>query len=85
MKETMMSSNFAGKTALFTGAGRGIDRAVALGLAGVNAGLILLARSAEQLAQTEVLLQGRGVADGKVRIIPADLSDEEQRSHAAAA
>jgi NAD(P)-dependent dehydrogenase (short-subunit alcohol dehydrogenase family) len=84
MKETMMSGNFAGKTALVTGAGRGIGRAVAFGLAGAGAGLILLARSAEQLAQTEALLHGRGVADGKVRIIPADLSDEEQRSHAAA-
>ena len=37
-KETAMVTNFAGKTALITGAGRGIGRAVALGLADAGAG-----------------------------------------------
>jgi short-subunit dehydrogenase len=80
----MMSSSFTGKTALITGAGRGIGRAIALGLADAGAGLILVARSADQLAQTQALLHGRGAADSKVRIIPADLSDEQQRSHVVA-
>jgi len=80
-----MSVDFAGKTALITGAGRGIGRALALELADAGAGLILVARSEDQLAQTQMMLLGRGVADARVRIIPADLSDEEQRSHAAAA
>jgi NAD(P)-dependent dehydrogenase (short-subunit alcohol dehydrogenase family) len=84
MKETVMTSDFTGKTALITGAGRGIGRAVALGLADAGAGLILLARSADQLAETQAMMLGRGAAAERVRIIPADLGDEEQRDRAAA-
>ena len=80
-----MTSDFTGKTALITGAGRGIGRAVALGLADAGAGLILLARSADQLAETQAMMLGRGAAAERVRIIPADLGDEEQRDRAAAA
>jgi NAD(P)-dependent dehydrogenase (short-subunit alcohol dehydrogenase family) len=76
---------FAGKTALITGAGRGIGRAVALELADAGAGLILVARSADQLAQTRDSLLGRGIPAGQVRIVPADLGDEQQRGRAAAA
>ncbi|MGH3283692.1 MAG: SDR family NAD(P)-dependent oxidoreductase, partial [Streptosporangiaceae bacterium] len=79
-----MVTDLAGKTALITGAGRGIGRAVALGLADAGAGLILVARSADQLAQTRAILLGRGTAAERVRIVPADLADEQQRGHAAA-
>jgi NAD(P)-dependent dehydrogenase (short-subunit alcohol dehydrogenase family) len=78
-------TDFAGKTALITGAGRGIGRAVALGLADAGAGLILVARSADQLAQTQAILRGRGAPAGQARIVPADLGDEQQRGRAAAA
>jgi NAD(P)-dependent dehydrogenase (short-subunit alcohol dehydrogenase family) len=80
-----MGADFTGKTALITGAGRGIGRAVALGLADAGAGLILLARSGEQLAQTQAMVIGRGIPADRVRIIPADLGDEEQRDRATAA
>ena len=80
-----MGTVFAGKTALITGAGRGIGRAVALELADAGAGLILIARSADQLAQTQDSLLGRGIPAGQVRIVPADLGDEHQRGRAAAA
>ncbi|MFZ0188325.1 MAG: SDR family oxidoreductase [Streptosporangiaceae bacterium] len=80
-----MGTVFAGKTALITGAGRGIGRAVALELADAGAGLILVARSADQLAQTQDSLLRRGIPAGQVRIVPADLGDEQQRGRAAAA
>ena len=80
-----MVTDFAGKTALITGAGRGIGRAVALGLADAGAGLILVARSAVELAQTQAIVLGRGAAAGRVRIVPADLADEQQRGRAIAA
>ena len=79
-----MGTVFAGKTALITGAGRGIGRAVALGLADAGAGLILVARSADQLAQTQDSLLGRGIPAGQVRIVPADLGDEQRRGRVAA-
>jgi len=79
-----MTTDFTGKTALVTGAGRGIGRAIALGLASAGAGVILLARSGDQLAQTQAMLRGQGVTAGPAEIIVADLGDEEQRTRAAA-
>ncbi|HEY3976213.1 MAG TPA: SDR family oxidoreductase [Streptosporangiaceae bacterium] len=80
-----MASNFAGKTALITGAGRGIGRAVAIGLADAGARVALLARTAAQLDETRAVLLEQGVPAQRVRVLPADLADEEQRGHAAAA
>ena len=79
-----MGTDFAGRTALITGAGRGIGRAVAVGLADASAGLILVARSAVELAQTQAIVFGRGASAGQVRIVPADLADQQQRDQAAA-
>jgi NAD(P)-dependent dehydrogenase (short-subunit alcohol dehydrogenase family) len=80
-----MATDFAGKTALITGAGRGIGRAVALGLAGAGARVVLLARTDAQLDETRALLLERGVPAQWIRVVPADLADEEQRGRAAAA
>lgn len=79
-----MATNLAGKTALITGAGRGIGRAIALGLADTGAHVILLARTAGQLDETRALLRERGVPAQRIRVVPADLADEEQRGRAAA-
>ena len=78
-----MAPDFAGKTALITGAGRGIGRAIALGLADAGAGLILLARSAGQLDETRAMLLHRGAEAARIQVVVADLGDEEQRDHAA--
>jgi len=80
-----VGADFAGRTALITGAGRGIGRAVALGLGGAGARLVLLARSAGQLEETRSLLLDQGVPAQRVQVLPADLADEKQRDHAAAA
>ena len=74
-----MTADLAGKTALITGSGRGIGRAIALGLADAGARVILLARTAGQLEETRVLLRERGVPAGRISVVPADLSDEEDR------
>jgi NAD(P)-dependent dehydrogenase (short-subunit alcohol dehydrogenase family) len=78
-------TELAGRTALVTGAGRGIGRAIALALAEAGAGLILVARSADQLADTGAAVLALGARPGRVQVIPADLGDEEQRTAVAAA
>ena len=64
-----MTADFAGRTALITGAGRGIGRAVALGLADAGASVVLLARSASQLEETRALLRARGGPARRIRVV----------------
>jgi NAD(P)-dependent dehydrogenase (short-subunit alcohol dehydrogenase family) len=87
VKETAVATEteFTGKTALITGAGRGIGRAVALGLGGAAARVVLLARTTAQLEETRALLREQGVPDGRISIVSADLADEQDRGRAARA
>ncbi len=66
--------DLAGKTALITGASRGIGRAVAVGMAAAGADLALVARSEDGLAATarEIGEHGR-----KAFVIPADVTSED--------
>jgi NAD(P)-dependent dehydrogenase (short-subunit alcohol dehydrogenase family) len=61
-----------GKTALVTGAGRGIGRAVALALAAAGAELVLVSRTVSQLEEVagEIAQQG-----GRARALPLDVTD----------
>jgi NAD(P)-dependent dehydrogenase (short-subunit alcohol dehydrogenase family) len=61
-----------GKTALVTGAGRGIGRAAALALAAAGAELILVSRTPSQLDEVARKIASRG---GKARALPFDVTD----------
>ncbi|MFN8623323.1 MAG: SDR family oxidoreductase [Chloroflexota bacterium] len=61
-----------GRIAVVTGGGRGLGRGVALGLAARGATVIAVARSADQLRETEALAAG---SSGSVTGITADVSD----------
>ena len=61
-----------GKTALVTGAGRGIGRAVSLALATAGAELILVSRTASQLEEVAREITRRG---GPARVVPFDVTN----------
>ena len=65
-----------GKTALITGAGRGIGKAIAKAFAGQGAELLLTSRNEEKLRLTAQELTAEGA---KCRYFPADLSCMEDR------
>lgn len=66
------SFDLSGRVALVTGAGRGIGRAIALGLAAAGADVAVAARSSDQLYEvcSDVRSLGR-----KALALPADLAD----------
>ncbi|RSD26588.1 SDR family NAD(P)-dependent oxidoreductase [Mesobacillus subterraneus] len=69
------SFELIGKTAIVTGAGRGIGRAIAIGLAEAGADVALLGRTEESLKETAGILAEVG---RKSLIIPADVTKREQ-------
>lgn len=73
-----MTAGLVGKTALITGAGRGIGAAIATGLAKAGADVILLARTADQLDETANAIRA-SASRVEVRVVTADLSDDAQR------
>ena len=64
------SQDLAGRTALVTGAGRGIGRATALALAATGARVVLVGRNAERLDETAGQVADRG---GAADVLAADL------------
>jgi NAD(P)-dependent dehydrogenase (short-subunit alcohol dehydrogenase family) len=69
------NTSVAGRVALVTGGGRGIGRAIALGLASMGARVAVLARSADELAATVAAAGQRGYA---ALALPADVNVPEQ-------
>ena len=69
-RERDMTSSLSARTALVTGAGRGIGRAIALELAQAGATVVLVARSRNQLSETADRIKELG---GTALTVPADL------------
>ncbi|MEU6669513.1 SDR family oxidoreductase [Streptomyces sp. NPDC046727] len=67
----MTTTRFTGKTALVTGAGSGIGRAVALALAAEGARVVVAGRRPEPLEETVRLVEEQG---GKALAVTADVS-----------
>ena len=66
--------SLAGKTALITGASRGLGRAMALALAADGARLALVARDAEKLDSVKTEIEGAG---GEANVFVADVTAED--------
>jgi NAD(P)-dependent dehydrogenase (short-subunit alcohol dehydrogenase family) len=73
------AGELAGTVAVVTGGGRGIGRVLAQALAAAGAAVGIIARSADQLAQTEQLIKATG---GQVAAVPADVTDGPAVAHA---
>ncbi|MCJ7605516.1 MAG: SDR family oxidoreductase [Dehalococcoidales bacterium] len=64
-----------GKVAIVTGAGRGLGRAIARGLAAAGADVTIAARTVEQIEETAGIVRELGV---KALTVSTNVSDEEQ-------
>ena len=69
-----MSFDLTGKTALVTGASRGIGRALAIGLAGAGADVALSARDADALKEVQTQIEALG---RRSVVIPADVLEPD--------
>lgn len=69
-----MTIDLVGKTALVTGASRGIGRAVALGYAEAGADLALAARDADKLAEVAAEVERLG---RRAVVLPTDVTDPD--------
>ena len=69
-----MANRLKGKVAVVTGSGRGFGRAMALAYASEGARVISVARSMDELRQTEAMIQEAG---GEAHTVQADLATDE--------
>jgi len=67
-------ADLQGKTALITGASRGIGRAIAIGLAGAGVDVAINARSADALEETRSAVEALG---RRALLVPADVTDRD--------
>ncbi|WP_071459918.1 SDR family NAD(P)-dependent oxidoreductase [Bacillus massilinigeriensis] len=73
------SFHLEGKTAIVTGAGRGIGRAIAIGLAEAGADVALISRTEKDLDETASKVEALG---RKAMIVPADVTRRGHIQHA---
>ena len=74
MSSISKSSRLTGKTALITGAGRGIGRVVAVKMASEGAEVVLTARTESQLMETANMIDEYGI---KPHVFVGDLADDQ--------
>ncbi len=74
------TQHLSGKTAVVTGAGRGIGRATAIALADLGARVYVLARSTDELDETAQLIREGG---GDALVLPTDVGDQTAVARAA--
>jgi NAD(P)-dependent dehydrogenase (short-subunit alcohol dehydrogenase family) len=72
---TMTEKKLSGKTALITGASKGLGKAMALALAGAGAKVALVSRNAAQLSTVEKEIEAAG---GLAKVFAADVTQEDQ-------
>jgi len=72
---TTPSLSLTGRTALVTGASRGIGRAIALSLADAGAAVACAARARDQIDSTAAAIEASG---GRARAFPLDVTSGEQ-------
>ena len=77
----MLQLSLEGKVAVVTGAGRGLGRAAAYALAEAGADVALLARSADELAESAAHIER--VFHRRVLTLPTDVADEAAVAEAA--
>jgi NAD(P)-dependent dehydrogenase (short-subunit alcohol dehydrogenase family) len=70
-----VSGKLTGKTAVITGASRGLGKAMALALAAEGARIALVARDRQRL---DAVAAGIGGASGQATVVPADVTSEDQ-------
>src|SRR5258706_11176397 len=74
LDSTLMPFSLKGRTALVTGSGRGIGRAIALKLAGAGAAVMLNDIDREPLMETGALIDAAG---GAAKALPGDVTSPE--------
>lgn len=73
-----MSGPLSGRTALVTGAGNGLGRAMAASLAAAGARVVLVGRRADALGQTrDQVAEALALKAGHLRVEPCDVSDPD--------
>ncbi len=70
------SFSLQGRTAIITGAGRGIGRAIAVGLAEAGANVALVPRTKSALEETASII--RDYTKAEAYILPADITDRQE-------
>ncbi len=70
-----MTQSLLGKTALITGASKGLGKAMAVALAAEGAAIALVSRDADKLNTVAKEIRDAG---GRAEVFPADVSDETQ-------